>query len=70
MTKQEANKLLDASKGGKPVPPHLITQALLTTGDIHGKLVISDSTVNSDWTICDSPTVCNACLQSLEGEPQ
>jgi hypothetical protein len=66
MTKQEANKLLDASKGGKPVPPHLITQALFTTGDIHGKLSSPDSSADSGGTDSDSPFACHAVVQNLE----
>jgi hypothetical protein len=34
MTKQEANFILDQVKVGIPHPPHIINQALITTGDL------------------------------------
>jgi hypothetical protein len=34
MTKQEANLILDEVKVGIPHPPHIINQALITTGDL------------------------------------
>lgn len=33
MTLQEANKLLDHSKDGKPIPVEVIDEALFMTGD-------------------------------------
>jgi len=70
MNRIEANRLLDEVKCGKPHPDKLITLALLTTGDLHGKLTSSDSTADSGWTHSSSPTVHHAVVQSPQGEPQ
>jgi hypothetical protein len=34
MTLEQANQILDEVKVGIPHPPHIINQALITTGDL------------------------------------
>ena len=64
MNRIEANRLLDEVKCGKPHPDKLITLALLTTGDLHGKLTSPDSTADSGCTHSDSPHVPDAAVQN------
>jgi hypothetical protein len=56
MNKQEANKLLDEVKLGKPHLARDIDLALLTTGDLHGKLYDLDTYLNHRFAGRFSPT--------------
>ena len=68
MNKQEANQLLDEVKLGKPHPARLVDLALLTTGDLHGKLYDLDTYLNHRFAGGFSPTYPVAALQNQEGE--
>jgi len=70
MNKQEANQLLDEVKLGKPHPARLVDLALLTTGDLHGKLYDLDTYLHHRFAVGYSPTYPVAALQNQEGEPQ
>ena len=56
MNKQEANQLLDEVKLDKPHPARLVDLALLTTGDLHGKLYDLDTYLNHRFAGRYSPT--------------
>ena len=56
MTREEANKLLDEVKIGKPHLARDIDLALLTTGDLHGKLYSLDTYLNHRFAGGFSPT--------------
>jgi hypothetical protein len=68
MNKQQANKLLDEVKLGKPHPDRQIDLALLTTGDLNGKLYSFDTYLNHRFGGRFSPTYPVAALQNQEGE--
>ena len=56
MNKQEANQLLDEVKLGKPHLARDIDLALLTTGDLHGKLYHLDTYLRHRFAVGYSPT--------------
>ena len=68
MNKQEANNLLDEVKAGKPHLPRDIDLALLTTGDLNGKLYSLDTYLNHRFAGRFSPTYPVAYLQNQKGE--
>jgi hypothetical protein len=68
MNKQEANKLLDEVRVGKPHLDRDINLALLTTGDLHGKLYSLDTYLNHRFGGRFSPTYPVAYLQNQKGE--
>jgi hypothetical protein len=70
MTREQANRLLDEVRCGKPHPARLVDLALLTTGDLHGKLYDLDTYLNHRFAGGFSPTYPVAALQNQEGEPQ
>ena len=68
MTKQQANKLLDEVKLGKPHLARDIDLALLTTGDLHGKLYSLDTYLNNRFLNRDNPTSHHRYVEDLDGE--
>ena len=64
MTRDEANKLLDEVKIGKPYPDKLIDLALLTTGDLHGKLYNFDTYLHHRFGVGYSPDSLDAVHQN------
>jgi hypothetical protein len=68
MTREEANKLLDEVRVGKPHLARDIDLALLTTGDLNGKLYSLDTYLNHRFASGFSPTYPVAALQNQEGE--
>jgi len=68
MTREQANKLLDEVRVGKPHLARDIDLALLTTGDLHGKLYDLDTFLNHRFAGRFSPTYPVAALQNQEGE--
>ena len=56
MNKQEANRLLDEVRCGKPHPDRHVDLALLTTGDLHGKLYHLDAYLHHRFGGGYSPT--------------
>jgi len=56
MTREQANRLLDEVRGGKPHSSKDIDLALLTTGDLHGKLYDLDTYLHHRFTVGYSPT--------------
>ena len=56
MTREQANQLLDEVKVGKPHLARDIDLALLTTGDLHGKLYDLDTYLNHRFAVGYSPT--------------
>jgi hypothetical protein len=68
MTREQANKLLDEVKVSKPHLARDIDLALLTTGDLHGKLYSLDTYLNHRFAGVFSPTYPVAYLQNQKGE--
>ena len=68
MTREEANKLLDEVRVGKPHLARDIDLALLTTGDLNGKLYSLDTYLNHRFAGRFSPTYPVAYLQNQKGE--
>ena len=68
MTREQANKLLDEVKVGKPHLARDIDLALLKTGDLHGKLYSFDTYLNHRYGGGFSPTYPVAYLQNQKGE--
>jgi len=68
MNREQANKLLDEVRVGKPHLARDIDLALLTTGDLHGKLYDLDTYLNHRFAGGFSPTYPVAALQNQEGE--
>ena len=68
MTREEANKLLDEVRVGKPHLDRDIDLALLTTGDLNGKLYSLDTYLNHRFAGGFSPTYPVAYLQNQKGE--
>jgi hypothetical protein len=56
MNREQANKLLDEVRVGKPHLARDIDLALLTTGDLHGKLYDLDTYLNHRFAGRFSPT--------------
>ena len=56
MTREQANRLLDEVRCGKPHLARDIDLALLTTGDLHGKLYSLDTYLNYRFGGGYSPT--------------
>ena len=68
MTREQANRLLDEVRCGKPHLARDIDLALLTTGDLHGKLYDLDTYLNHRFAGRFNPTYPVAALQNQEGE--
>ena len=60
MNREQANKLLDEVRVGKPHLARDIDLALLTTGDLHGKLYDLDTYLNHRFAGRFSPTYLDA----------
>ena len=60
MNKQEANQLLDEVRCGKPHLARDIDLALLTTGDLHGKLYHLDAYLHYRFAAGHSPNSVDA----------
>jgi hypothetical protein len=56
MTREQANRLLDEVRCGKPHLARDIDLALLTTGDLHGKLYHLDTYLHHRFAVGYSPT--------------
>ena len=60
MTREQANKLLDEVRVGKPHLARDIDLALLTTGDLHGKLYHLDTYLHHRFAVGYSPNSVDA----------
>ena len=60
MTREQANRLLDEVRCGKPHPDRQIDLALLTTGDLHGKLYHLDTYLQYRFAVGYSPNSVDA----------
>ena len=60
MTREQANQLLDEVRVGKPHLARDIDLALLTTGDLHGKLYHFDTYLHHRFAVGYSPNSVDA----------
>ena len=60
MTREQANRLLDEVRCGKPHLARDIDLALLTTGDLHGKLYHLDTYLSHRFAVGYSPNSVDA----------
>lgn len=66
MTKHEAHIVLNQVREGVLIPEAVVLNALVITGDIHGKLDSPDSSADSRRIGSLSPTVHHAAVQDVE----